>query len=323
LSVLGEERFSPPPGFLTDTFVNAAGRIIRYGHARPEGNPRGRCLIIGGFREPLEKYFELMREQLARGFEVYALDLPGQGGSARFLPEDPMRSHHSGYGESIATVDRFARDVMGPSELPTFILAHSMGAHVTLRYLKECKNDIAGAALTAPMIEFNAGLPDFLAKLLVTGARAFGALKRYVPFGGPWTEKSDVFAGNRKTSDPARFQVQSELYRNSPQLRMGDPVYGWVDESYKSVRDLNAQGYLEGIRTPVIMGIAGADTIVKSGACGRAARLLPNCTRVDIPGALHEIWMERDALRAPWRAAVDRFLERHMAAQTGPRGPGM
>jgi alpha-beta hydrolase superfamily lysophospholipase len=60
------------------------------------------------------------------------------------------------------------------------------------------------------------------------------------------------------------------------------------------------------------MAIAGDDAIVESSASTRAGGLLPHCIPFDIPGAKHEIWMERDELRAPWMEKVSAFLRRRV-----------
>lgn len=50
--------FKEPEGFHWGTFQNAKGAEIRYGHVAPEGEIRGTMVILGGFNESIEKYFE-------------------------------------------------------------------------------------------------------------------------------------------------------------------------------------------------------------------------------------------------------------------------
>ena len=103
---MGEQRFSAPEGFAFGAFTNAKGARIRWGHVAP-AHPRGTIVRLCGFREPIEKYFETMHEELAQGFAVYAMDWRGQGGSARYL-ENPMKAHTEGYGEQLGTLQQAA-----------------------------------------------------------------------------------------------------------------------------------------------------------------------------------------------------------------------
>ncbi len=105
------KRFSAPDGLTWGTFKNNAGADIRYSHTLPVGEPKGAIVIVGGFREPSEKYFEVAREKLAEGFEVYTMDWRGAGGSARYLA-DPMKSHSNGFDEQIDTLHTFTQDVI-------------------------------------------------------------------------------------------------------------------------------------------------------------------------------------------------------------------
>lgn len=303
-----EERFQQPADFEWGMFKNAAGRAIRYGHVTPLDSPRARIVILPGFREPAEKYFEVMREKLAQGYEIFVMDWPGQGGSDHFLPDHPMKAHHVGYDENIATLDQFMRQIVPVSETPLFIFAHSMGGHMALRYLRECTHNVCGAALTNPMFGIQTGMPNGIARSAAHIAQFMGLSEHYAPGEGDWAEAGDVFADNKKTSDPVRFNLQNDLYRNNPRLRMGGPTVGWVYQTFRSLDILNEENYLASISTPLLIGISGGERIVDNKAATRALGFLKNGTRVDVPRAQHELWMEQDALREQWLRRVDDFL---------------
>jgi len=59
-------RFEEPSGFIWGTFKDAGGAKIRYGALQPPstfgGEPKGTIVLTPGFREPIEKYFEVVRD---------------------------------------------------------------------------------------------------------------------------------------------------------------------------------------------------------------------------------------------------------------------
>lgn len=59
-------RFLEPHGFLWGSFAAPDGAKLRWGHL-PAANPRVECVMVGGFTECIEKYFETTADLAARG----------------------------------------------------------------------------------------------------------------------------------------------------------------------------------------------------------------------------------------------------------------
>lgn len=311
--------YSEPAGFKWGSFTNAKGADIRYGSLKAKGESKGTVVMLPGFRESIEKYFECAQEMRDRGFDVWVMDWRGQGGSQRYLQENPQKMHHEGYDEQIETLHRFTQNVVdkAPSG-PMMMMAHSMGAHIGLRYLKEHEGVFDSAILTAPMLDINTGtLPKPLARQMAKFAKAGNYLEKYIPGGEDWSEEKNQFKNNNKTGDEPRFKAAQDIVRAKPDLKTGDPTYGWVYHTFQSIDILNQEDYLKGIETPILMQISEHESVVDKPAQERAAGLLPNCRRVDIAGAQHEVWHESDALRGEWLAKVDAF----MAERIAPPGP--
>ena len=87
-------RFLEPPGFTWGSFAAADGARLRWGHL-PAAEPRAECVMVGGFSECIEKYFETIGDLAARGLSVWCLDRRGQGGSdrPRRWPSRPRPRH--------------------------------------------------------------------------------------------------------------------------------------------------------------------------------------------------------------------------------------
>lgn len=310
------EKFQEPAGFQWGSFTNAKGAKIRYGSVQPEGEVKGTMVVVPGFGEPLEKYFEVIREMQSKGFAVWMMEWHGQGGSDHFIKDNPQKMHSEGYAEHVETLHQFTQTIVTKTEGPLMLTAHSMGAHIGLRYLKEHEGVFDSAILTAPMFNISTNsLPRPVARQIAKFAKAGNYMDKYVPGGADRPEAGDPFANNPKTSDPVRFEVMQEIYRNKPELRTSSPTYGWVYHSFESIDILSNEAYLKEIKTPVLLEISGKELIVDKTAAEKAAPFLPNCTRVDIPDARHEIWMERDELRGPWLAKVASFIEGRLNKQ--------
>ena len=80
-----------PPGARTWPVLTRDRKLLRGMMASPQ-QARGTVVIIGGRGDFAERYFETMRELMARGFAVASVDLRGQGGSER-LHRNPYRGH--------------------------------------------------------------------------------------------------------------------------------------------------------------------------------------------------------------------------------------
>lgn len=306
-----KDRFKEPEGFSWGSFVNKDGATIRYGAVTPKGEVRGTMVLMPGFREPAEKYFEVMHDMLERGFAVKIMDWRGQGGSDRYLKDEPMKAHSEGFDAQVRDFKQFMDDIVTPSAKGGVVLnAHSMGAHLALRYLGENQGNtpVTGAVLSAPLLDvITEPFPKAVARNMARFAKMGGQMKKYVPGGGDWAEGKDQFDGNRLTGDPERFAVMPDLLKNNKNLQIGDATYGWVYHAYESI-DKMTEGFLKKIQTPVLIGTAGQDKVVDTQASVTACQNLPDCRRVDFPDARHELWMEQDKHRQKWLESIDTFL---------------
>lgn len=323
--MLKPDAFDTPPGFTFGHFKNAKGLDVRYGQApcAPGVESKGTIVILPGFRENIEKYNEVMRDMQARGFDLFIMDWPGQGGSERLVKANPEKAHSDGYNQQVDTLQQFMDTIVTPAaKKPLVMLAHSMGAHLGLRYLNEQPGVFDSAMLSSPMIDIvTAGLPKPLARQMAKFAKAGNYLEKYIPGGTDWVEEK--FQGNNKTSDPERYQAYTDFVVANDFLKIGDPTYGWIYHTFSSIDVLADEDYLKNIKTPILMEITDHDKIVERAAQDRALKFLPDAKVVEIKGAKHEIWMERDELRDVWLQKVDEFLGERLklAATPAPKKP--
>jgi len=307
-------RFLEPPGFLWGSFAAPDGAKLRWGHL-PAARPRAECVIVGGFSECIEKYFETTADLAARGLSVWCLDWRGQGGSdrPRRWPSRPRPRH---YGRDAADLIGFTETLPLP-KAPRLLLGQSMGGAIALLCLHRAPGLFDAAILSAPMLGFRTGrIPHPLARCVAVTARASGLGLCFIPGAGPWRpDRIPAPEISRISSDPTRCRVQYGWFLARASLRVDEPTYGWLDASFRLVKKIRRAEFLRDIRTPILLASAGIESFVDPEAHRRAAQLLPDCTFVEFPDSKHEPFLEQDAIRNRWLDAIDRFVTERVALQ--------
>ncbi len=100
-----------------------------------------------------------------------------------------------------------------------------------------------------------------------------------------------------------------------PGLRVDPPTYGWLDAAFRLVAKIGRAEFLAGIDTPILLASPGIERFVEPEAHHRAARLLPNCTLIELLDSKHEPFLEQDAIRDRWLDAIDGFVAERVAAR--------
>ncbi len=290
-----------PPGAQAEWFQGADGARLRAALFTPADGARGAVVLSPGRTEPIEKYYEVIRELMARGFQVLAHDWRGQGLSVRLL-SDRLRGHAGGPDEFVTDFEALL-DAFGPRLTePWLSLGHSMGGCLALLALVRGERRFAGAILTAPMLAIAVGpLSQQLARVTAGAALRIGRAATYVqPVYDPL---ADRFSADALTHDRARYDRYKAQLRAAPDLALAGPTWGWLRFALDAAAAIAAPGALESVTIPVSLVLAGDDRLVLNAASRSAARRLPKGVCVEIPGAYHEILIETDQLRGPfWRA---------------------
>lgn len=303
-------RRRPPRGGGFDYFAAADGTRLRYGQWKPERETcRGTILLMVGRREFIDKHFETIADLLDRGFSVCALDWRGQGLSQRSLA-NRQKGHVRSFEEYLADLRMFRAEIVAPrTGRPLSILAHSMGAHLALRYLGGDHGDCERAVLIAPMIDiYRSGLPKWVISAPVALALRAGGETAYALGQHDHDKRTRAFEGNPLTSDPERFADEGALIDKDGKLALGGVTNGWLHAAFESIRILQAPGYGARVDVPVLIVGAGRDTVVSNRALKKFAGTLPDCRFITLAGARHEILKERDDFRLAFWRAFDEFM---------------
>lgn len=306
-------RRSLPPGGQTIWATMADGVRLRC-HTWPGHNAaRGTIWLLNGRGDFLEKYCESYWSILDWGCTLVVFDWRGQGLSGPGHPDDP----HLGHVESMAVL---VDDVVAiPGILaaqgldlpqPWSLIAHSMGGHLAARWLHDQPGRVSRGVLLAPMFDFQTGpVPRWLVRCLVGHAERAGRSARYSPGQGPFDPQGNpALRGRLLTSDAERAGDEYWWARHNSELVRGGVSYGWLRAAMESVRIINAPGYLEAIRTPLLILLPGEEKLVSTSAADRASERLPNARLEHVAKARHELLRERDSVRAAVLDRIHRYL---------------
>ena len=306
------ERFLTPPGFVWGSFPAADGAVLRWGHLAA-ANPRAECVFVGGFGDFIEKQFETFRDLAARGLSVWTMDWRGQGGSTRpkLWPHRPRARRFDRDADELA---QFAAAKL-QSGLPRALIAHSMGGAIALLCLHDHPRLFGAAVLSAPMLGVPIGrTPPVLLRALTGPARLTGLGICHLPGTIRWRpgRPPPTPERSRISSDAERCRIRHAWVSTHPALRLDQPTYGWLDPALSLIARIGRRRFLAEIATPILLGSAGREQIVAPTAHYRAARLLPDCTLVELTDSKHEPFLERDPIRDRWLDEIDRFLTKRL-----------
>ncbi len=279
--------------------------------AAPEAKPRGVCVLLSGQTEFFEKYAEVIGELNGRGFTVASFDWRGQGGSQRLLA-NALKAHVGDFTQYDDDLLSFMEKIVKPlAERPPLALAHSMGGHILLRALHDRPNLFAAAVFSAPMLRAQSrGYPPWLARALTWLQYTLGRKDEWVIGMAARDPLHMEFDANLVTSDRTRFARARALIASNPDIRLAGPTWGWLEQAYRAMKAMQAPGYPENIRTPILLVAAGRDRLVDTTVARGFARRLPQASYVEIEDAEHEILMEADPIRARFWQAFDAFTEK-------------
>jgi lysophospholipase len=298
-----------PRGAVCDTVATDDGVALRYARWPPNRSPvRGTIVILHGRTEFIEKYFETVNDLRRRGFAVVTYDARGQGGSGRLL-RNRRKGHVRDFADHVNDFETVMQEVVLPDcPPPYFVLAHSTGAIVALLSAERLRTQIDRMVLTSPLFSLTWGSPKTLARL--TGfLMHFGLGEAFVPGGSAPLAHAQPFAGNPVTSDPERYQRALSLVQADPSIGIGGATIGWLNAAMRACRRLGEPDFARRVPMPVLIVLAGAETIVSNLAAEEFARRVRTAAYLRIPSSHHEILMERHEVRDQFWIAFDAFVE--------------
>lgn len=242
-------------------------------------HPRGTVLVVHGLGEHSGRYEDLARSLCAKGFGVHALDVRGHGRS------EGSRGHVRRFEQLIQDLDRLRRVVRGRGRTPRplFLVGHSLGGLLVLRYAQEMRvPELEGIVAVAPFLGTTLTVPAWKRRLAAVADRVAPCLTL-----GSQLDPERLFEG-----EEAR-----ERYRMDPLVHGRISARLWHEMLREAERTWRA---VAAFPVPVLFQVAGAESVVDAAAIRRFAERLPPARSelLEYPGALHGLYHGAQRARA-------------------------
>lgn len=306
-------RFWAPDGWAWGLLKIGDAPALRYGVASTPITPQAQILILTGYGESAEAWFETARDLNRRGYSVWVLERAGQGGSERYaLPRD--LGHAPNFKDDIRAVKTLARMIeAGSPGAPIIILGHSVGGLVA----------VAAVEQGAPARGLILSAPAFAGKDLVDGSKAnlvkVGLGRLPAAVGSGWSRGGPDARGQGLTGDRWRGAVQKAWQTANPDLRMGGQSLGWLG-AFRETSNAIQPG-LARLETPTLLLSGGLDSNADAAEQARICKAMARCTLHAFKAGHHALHLETDAVRGPWLAAVDAFVRTRAGSRAFLIGP--
>ncbi|HEY0052951.1 MAG TPA: alpha/beta hydrolase [Caulobacteraceae bacterium] len=321
--LMGVPQAASPAGGQGDWFRGAGGLRLRGAFwAPPEGREaaRGTVILSPGRTEPIEKYFEIIGDFLARGFCVVAHDWRGQGLSARLLP-DRLKGHARAVEEYLDDYSRLLDAFEARAPKPWVMVGHSMGGCLNLLTLEGGETRFEGALLSSPMLRIKTGKKSlWSAKFAARWNVRNGKAADFV-MGDPDDVFEHTFERDALTSDEHRYELWRQQLYACPHLGLSGPTWGWLHFAIDAGERALKPKALKRVQIPVCIVQASDDVKVWKQTARWAARRLGFGRYVEVMGAKHEIMMEVDQARNVFLREFDTLADHVAPRAAEPAAP--
>lgn len=271
----------PPQGWAWGLIRIAQRPAQRYGVSAPANAPIGDIVILPGYGESAEWWFETAKDLNREGYTVWVLDGEGQGGSGRYTLQRDL-GHTPDFGHDVEGLKALIQRVIRPAPDRPVILIASGTAALTALAAAEGGVTVDRMILSGPseLSVGDDGFPATAASLGLTTLRASG--------GSPWRRDTQARTPREKTA--LGWAVAN------PDLRMGGPSTGWL----KARQALKAAALkpeaLARVDAPVTLMTAGASGTL---SCDHIAHCMVRPLLARLP-----YHIEDDHVRAAWIGAL-------------------
>ena len=304
-----------PPGWSFERFDMSDGAFIRVGRAVPE-TPSATLLFVPSYTSSQELVSEFMSDWHNMGYEVTAMDLPGQGGSIS-RSDDPQKTYTgdwSYYGQSVSEVAAFIHETRN-SDGPFIVIGESMGGHAIIRAAHDQGLDfIDGLFPLVPAILPHTHNRPPLSIMRWESSRQVkaGNGSEYVIGDGPW------YPGERDSEpehlcgrEESRMFKNEALYRTRPDLRVGGSTNEYLHGLFVSADEMAESNTLPMLEIPVTLITAGDEIYVQTEIAQTiCTEVMITCELVHIEEATHCVHVDPQPVHDQIYSALASLIER-------------
>ncbi|MFT4622487.1 MAG: acylglycerol lipase [Myxococcota bacterium] len=266
------------------------GTPIFYRWAMPDCPARAILLLLHGYSEHSARHHAFLRHMLDAGFAVFAPDHRGHGRTG------PVPGLITDMDEVIADVGHLHRRALERvAGQPVFLLGHSMGGLIALRYTQLHGERLRGLIVNGPGIE----VPKSIPRPVIAASKV---VSRWAP--GLWVQR--FYEPGRGHSDAEQQQQDADdplIYKGWIRAGTGTTVHATIKRTVAE---------LDRIRLPVLATVGSEDRTVSVTTSDTVIRGVgsTDTTHHVFTGLSHEVYLEprRAEVFAVWRAWMEERL---------------
>lgn len=144
------------------TYRTRDGLALSTWHSSSSPSARARVVLVHGYADHVGRYPHVIEALTGAGYEVHALDLRGHGRS------EGVRGHVLRFRDYLDDLDLFLEE-LPRDPLPRFLIGHSLGGLLSLRYVLDRPDAFAGLAASSPYLHLATDV-HFLKEAVATAA---------------------------------------------------------------------------------------------------------------------------------------------------------
>lgn len=290
---------------------------INIHYATYTSNPEAsRCLVIlPGRSEAIEKYaeviYDLEQGPLKGQFKFFLMDHRGQGSSERMVKataldlEKGYVDHFENYTLDLKT---FMDTVVASGECTDkSLIAHSLGAGISVDFMQRYPEYFDRAALSSPMLQIQTAPYKYsVARSIVLASMAVGLGTKYAIGQKGFSAVRD-FEKNTFTTSPVRYEMAMGIFDMIPATKLGGATNRWLNEVMNATYNIRKQ--YSKILIPLRVFHAGIETYSEKSEMIKLCDQAPYCNRTYLETSKHEVLMDRDVNRDVVISEIESFLQ--------------
>ncbi len=284
---------------------------LYYEHFKAD-SPKGTVVMVHGFTEAIEKFYENVWYFLNEGFHVWLFQQRGHGKSYRGTADRTV-VYIEHFEDLIKDLNSFVKGkVLKDPEtkgLPLIYYGHSMGGGVGGCYLERYPEVFDSAILSSPMMEISSGgIPVWAATCY---ARLMKTVKKDTkPMPGSQPFSGDPDFENSCGNCLERYEYWLSRQKAEPDYQMCVTPIRTAYEFLRLTRFVTDPENCRKVKAKVLLLQAGKDYVVENGGQDRFIGQIRNGRKVIFPNAKHEIYMGLDSdLEVYWKTIMDFLAE--------------
>ena len=267
-------------------------------------------VIVHGTGESLVRYYQIANHFHKAGFNVYIYDQRGHGYSGRF-DSNRVKIMTDGYANQVKDLSYMVNTAVdGLSDNKVYLLGHSMGGLIGLRYLELYPDTIEKAVISSPMLRINLPIPEAAAIFLADAFAFFGKENHWVIGENPKNMINATHLDIRETHNKQLSDdYKKRIFNDKHNLKTWGVTYSWLKEAISYGRLTRSDSEINKIKTKTLILTASEDFFVDIKEQKSFCSKLKNCKQEVYTGSWHSILQEVDQHRLKALNDIEKFFK--------------